>query len=318
MKISIIICTRNRHNAIGPCLASAAAALSAVQPIAAELLVVDNGSTDDTASRVKIWAAAQSFSVKLLSEPRKGVANARNCGLRYARGELLAFTDDDCCYSANYFAEFLALFQSDTRPVLRGGRVELGDPLDLPITIQTCPDTKRWDRLLNSARHSPLGGGAMLGCNFGMHRAVFERVGFFDENLGPGSSIPAAEDTDYIFRAYLASFMIEYVPCMTVFHNHGRRQKKEIQALIRNYVLGAGALYAKFGFRHPELHRKANSIVRKFRLVYEGGDDETLASAAPGALTQADLSKIEKIKYGLLGAALYFLRSFVRSSGPAI
>ena len=67
----------------------------------------------------------------------KGLLVARNCGIRRAQCDLFAFTDDDCRLVPNYFVDLLAHLQSDRVPTLRGGRVELGDPLDLPMTIKT-------------------------------------------------------------------------------------------------------------------------------------------------------------------------------------
>ena len=56
MKLSVIIATRNRAHAIGPCLNSIAAAFAKAAPFDAEIVVVDNGSTDDTSDIIKAWA----------------------------------------------------------------------------------------------------------------------------------------------------------------------------------------------------------------------------------------------------------------------
>jgi GT2 family glycosyltransferase len=56
----------------------------------------------------------------------------------------------------------------------------------------------------------------------------------FDERFGAGTNIPAGEDTDYIYRAYLADVTIEYVPDMAVFHHHGRKSVTQAINLFRN------------------------------------------------------------------------------------
>jgi len=74
-----------------------------------------------------------------------------NVALRAAQGEILAFTDDDCRLSKDYVNDLLRHDAGDAEPVLRGGRIELGDPTDLPLTIRTTPDRIRWNRRENSA-----------------------------------------------------------------------------------------------------------------------------------------------------------------------
>ncbi len=254
MKLSVLIATRNRSNAIASCLSSIAAAFANAGPIEAQIVVVDNGSTDDTAAVLKAWVNAGGVPVKPLHEPRKGKSRALNRALQTAQGEILAFTDDDCRLSKEYVNHLLRHDAADTELVLRGGRIELGDPTDLPFTINTDPTLKRWQQTMNSARHERFRG-RINGCNMTMRRALVERLGPFDEDFGPGSLIGAGEDTDYIYRAYLAGATLEYVPDMTVFHHHGRKTADDGKELFRGYMIAAGALYARYLFKHPDLCR---------------------------------------------------------------
>jgi len=96
--------------------------------------VVGNGSTDQTSAVIQQWASGSPFPVRLLSEPKAGLARAQNLALRTAQGEIHAFTDDDCRLSQNYVNDLLRHDAADTELVLRGGRIELGDPTDLPLT----------------------------------------------------------------------------------------------------------------------------------------------------------------------------------------
>jgi glycosyltransferase involved in cell wall biosynthesis len=90
------VATRNRAESILQCLDSIAVAFDQAAPLNAEIVVVDNGSSDGTLELVGSWVAASRVPVKLLHEARPGHARAQNVALQAARGELLKFTDDDC------------------------------------------------------------------------------------------------------------------------------------------------------------------------------------------------------------------------------
>jgi len=112
----------------------------------------------------------------------------------------------------------------------------------------------QWHKRTNAARHENLGN-CVVGCNLAMRRDVAERIGAFDRDFST-AKIPAGEDVDYVFRAYLAGITIEYVPDMVFFHHHGRKLPSDGTKLLRNYALGSGALYAKFFFRDANLCRQ--------------------------------------------------------------
>jgi GT2 family glycosyltransferase len=226
--------------------------LAKAAPLDAEIIVVDNGSQDATSRVVEQWATSCYFPLHLLVEPRAGLSFARNRALGTSRGELLVFTDDDCRLSKEYVTDLLRHDASDTEPVLRGGRVELGDHTDLPITIRTTTTCQRFNRQTNPATHDCIVG-HISGCNMAMRRALVEKLGPFDERFGAGSSLESSEDSDYLFRAYLAGFTLEYVPDMTIFHYHGRKQKPVGYKLYRAYSIGTGAMYAKYLFKQPNL-----------------------------------------------------------------
>lgn len=248
MKLSIIVCTRNRAHAIGPCLDSIARSLSRAPPGEAEIVVVDNASEDGTTQVVRGWAAGCGVSVNLVFEPRTGRVNARNCGFRAARGALLAFTDDDCRLDESYVENALRRDAQDASLVLRGGRVELGDPADLPLTIKTARVPRRWNIGMRSARHECLGN-CLHGCNMMMRRSLLERVGAFDTRVGD-------DDCDLVCRCYIAGITIEYAPDIVVYHHHGRKTPAEGYALFRGYMIEMGAIYAKYLFREPDLCRQ--------------------------------------------------------------
>jgi glycosyltransferase involved in cell wall biosynthesis len=137
VNISLIVCTRNRSHSLSKTLQSVSDAASAVAPGSIELVLVDNGSSDDTLGFIQAYAKSSTFRVVVVSEPRAGLARARNAGVAQAARSIIAFTDDDCCIRQDYFAEILRLFDADAHPSLRGGQVFLGDASDLPFTVRT-------------------------------------------------------------------------------------------------------------------------------------------------------------------------------------
>jgi glycosyltransferase involved in cell wall biosynthesis len=263
-ELSFIICTRNRAHAVRHSLDAVARAVHEAAGVTAELVVVNNGSTDGTAGVLKAWAASAPLRVKVIEEPRPGLAVARNSGIAAAAGRLLVFTDDDCLLDLCYVADLLEHDAGDNGPKIRGGRVELGDPGDLPFSIKREYSMCR----LRDGIHP---GGFILGCNMTMSRDVVERLGEFDERFGAGGRFRSGEDTEYLYRAYLAGIPVEYVPNMVVFHFHGRKDLREIHKLHYGYSIGNGALYAKYMFRSWRLLRHFYWDVRNSAREVFGG-----------------------------------------------
>lgn len=296
MKLSIIIATRNRAHAIVGCLDSIPPAFAKAGPLDAEIVVVDNGSTDNTFQIVTQWAARSPYPVRVLSERKPGLSRAHNRALLAAQGEFLAFTDDDCRLTEDYVADLLRHHAADSEPVLRGGRIELGDPADLPLTIKTTPEPMQWSRRLNSARHQPITG-QINGCNMTMPRVIVEKVGPFDERFGPGGVISSGGDSDYLFRAYLAGFTLAYVPDMTVVHHHGRKTAAQGRRLLQGYLIGTGAVFARhtpehFNFCRPFLWDCKNAV----KEILAGGSSTT---------TLDYFSHRDKVVYAVRGALRY-------------
>ena len=270
MQVSLILCTRNRASRLRDALASICRAFEREPAIEAEIVVVDNASTDGTADDLAKFAATSPIRTVVVSEPRPGLCAARNRGLRSATGDVIAFTDDDCRVSETYASELVAHFAADDGPVLRGGRIELGDRDDLPITIKTEPSIRRLDRKLHT-------GGFVHGANMAFAREIYERIGDFDERFGAGAWFRAADDADFVYRAYRAGFTVEYVPDMVVTHHHGRRDLDEAFRLHDNYDFGDGALFAKHVMRSPSILRFMVRTLKRFTFERLGREVPALA-----------------------------------------
>lgn len=237
--VSLLICTRNRAKSLTATLASVERAAAYAGNTTFEIVLVDNGSLDDTPKRLAEWQARQPFPVHLVHEPRAGLARARNTGLTLCKGQIVAMTDDDCVLHQNYFAAVCAAFEKVSGPAIIGGRILLGNPADLPVTI----------KLENHPMVAPshgFPGGFIMGANLAFTSDVVPLTGCFDERFGAGAPFVSAEDTDFLFRAAGLGVVVRYDPVMVVDHHHGRRHIDDETRLLAGYSFGDGALYAKY------------------------------------------------------------------------
>ncbi|VVS99040.1 Glycosyl transferase [Sphingomonas aurantiaca] len=239
--VSLLICTRNRANSLASTLESVERAAAYAGHLAVEVVLVDNGSLDDTPRRLAQWQAVQAFPVHLVQEPHPGLARARNTGLTRCTGRIVAMTDDDCVLHENYFSALCAAFERVSGPAIIGGRILLGNPADLPVTIKLEDHP-----MVAPSKGFP--GGFVMGANLAFTADVRRLTGCFDERFGAGAPFVAAEDTDFLFRAAGLGVAVLYDPLMVVDHHHGRREVDDETRLLAGYSFGDGALYAKYLF----------------------------------------------------------------------
>jgi GT2 family glycosyltransferase len=302
MKISVIICTKDRVASLEHCLRSVAQSIESAGCRDAEIVVVDNNSVDSTSMMVSEMSGSLRVPLRLVHEARTGLAVARNRGVGASCGSLLVFTDDDCQMNFTYIQELLDYDEKDVGLVMRSGSVVLGDPGDLPLSVMSTLSRQRWKRPMPLAEEGKLLS-ALIGCNMTMRRAVFDQLGPFDESLGAGTTCRASEDTDYFYRAYLANITLEFVPDMIVRHFHGRKSIAEKTKLLRNYAIGNGALVIKYLFTYPNFSR---------HLVWEmkGSLAELFGRSPP----QADrLAPFDRVGYMTAGCVAYVLSRARRS-----
>jgi len=188
-----------------------------------EILVVDNGSEDH------IEEVVDRFDhVRLLVEPRQGSYSARNRGIRNASGEIIAFTDADCVPSSTWVERGVSHLVRDPVIGLVGGRIDVlaDDPQDpngveLADIIISFQQRRFIEELRFAATASVF-----------TRKAVFDRVGFFDEALMSGG------DRDWGARVDDAGYQLVYADDVVITHP-ARRSLRQLYA--RSKRLHAGA-----------------------------------------------------------------------------
>lgn len=233
--IALLVATRDRAAQLARFLERLPAA--EIRAANAEVVIVDNGSTDDTPAVLRRFAERADFALKLREDNRPGKSAALNAAIAHVAADLLAFTDDDCYLGPGYFDVALREFAAGTLGYA-GGRIVLFDPADAPIATNL--STRR--RIFRPG--SFLRAGLVQGANMVMTRRAFEAAGGFDPEFGPGLAF-RCEDIDLVARASHAGFTGAYLPQLLVYHHHGRKPGVATDALRRQNAHGRGAYYAK-------------------------------------------------------------------------
>jgi hypothetical protein len=278
VQLSLIICTRNRAAQLEKCLASIQKADA--PGISLEIVLVDNGSTDHTQQVICGFAGVSAFPVEVAEEPKPGLGVARNAGLAKARGEVIAFTDDDCYLARDYLLRVSAVFSAG-RFQYCGGRVLRYDPCD---SLYGCDESQEPKCFPPFRALEP---GTIRGANMAFQRGVVDRVGWFDPIFGAGTAF-RCEDIDYCARASLAGFTGAYIPNLVVFHHHGRKPGTDLSEIERSDAYARGAYYAKFILEGKGFGVKASFIKNWMRLwVMKERSPTKLARELMGALQYA-------------------------------
>jgi glycosyltransferase involved in cell wall biosynthesis len=117
---SIVVCTYNRAESLRTTLASLDRL--DVAGLRVEAVIVDNNSADCTRAAFDEWQARTPLNARYCFEPRQGLSLARNTGVSAARGEVVAFTDDDVTVDSKWIRELVTAF-SVTGAAAAGGKI---------------------------------------------------------------------------------------------------------------------------------------------------------------------------------------------------
>ncbi|MGO9085993.1 MAG: glycosyltransferase [Candidatus Sulfotelmatobacter sp.] len=216
MDISVVLGTYNRANSLQGTLESLSSLIVPAN-LSWELLVVDNNSTDSTRGVIEKFAATATFPVQYVFEKRQGRAAALNAGIGEAKGEIIAFTDDDVFLHYDWLSRLKRTFdQFDCAAV--AGRVvpEWNHPKPDWLEMEGQFAVTNFDLgdELKEIRVPP------LGANSAFRKNVFKKYGLFRLDLGVNGSrhTITCDDTEFGERLIQGGEKIIYCPSAIIYH----------------------------------------------------------------------------------------------------
>lgn len=252
---SVIICTRNRCDALRETLSSLAL-VEIPDGATVEIIVVDNGSTDATRQTVT-ENANRSFGIRYFLEDRMGKSHALNTALREARGDILIFMDDDIRPSRGWL-------RGITEPIVDG----LYDALSGSVVI--APHLQRpWMTGMHRAwlasthyvdRTSP---DTAVGANMSVSRKALSLVPQFDPELGPGR-LGLWEDTLFSMQIKQMGMKLGFSENAVVEHFFDPARLERSSFLNHAKALGQSGAYVAWHWSHETI-RWASTSLKRFR-----------------------------------------------------
>jgi GT2 family glycosyltransferase len=298
-----------------------------------EVIVVDNRPAG--ADRIELPG------VRLVRETRPGNSAARNHGLAAAKGEIIAFTDDDVEVDRGWLRAIASRFTQHPEEACVTGLAlpaELETPAQValeeyyggfgPRTFEPVSHRMRAPRgrpLLGQATVDAIGhdgrvrrsfslyaaGSFGSGANMAYRARTLRELGGFDRTLGGGTEVRGGEDLAIFARLAWRGHSVGFEPAAIVHHTH-RREEAALERQIEGYGIGFGALLTALVLEDPRhLGRMLGTAGRAVRVMSADYRDKLDASPDANPRTR-ELARRER--RGMVIGPLLYLRSRVRRS----
>lgn len=229
--ISVVIPTYNRINLLMNCLTSFEN-LNYPREFF-EVIVVDDGSTDRSYENLKEITEQFTYKVRVIHQSNGGPARARNNGIRNARGEFIAFTDDDCEVDRNWLRKIIKGFTSEDIAGVGGMVISKND--------DTLSQYMDYYRILQPPSEGD-GVKYLVTANACYRRKVLLEVDGFSEEI----KNPGGEDPDLSYKIKTLGHRLVYNLHAKVYHNH-KQDLKSFYRTFYNYGRGVAYLNNKWG-----------------------------------------------------------------------
>lgn len=276
MRITVILCTYNRCRSLAKALNSAAS-LALPESDEWEVLVVDNNSRDKTREVVEDFCRRHPERFRYLFEPQPGKSHALNAGIREARGEVLAFMDDDVTVEPTWLQNLTAALRNNEWAGA-GGRVLREWTCSAPhwLSVQGPYEAMGWPLVhfdlgheVGVLTHAP------CGTNMAYRKEMFLKYGGFRTDLGPhpGNEIrsrdgtPVCEDKELGERLMAAGERLRYEPSAVVYHPVPEHRLKKEYFLAWWFDCGRGSV-RKGGLR-PDIWGIPRHYLRMLKLAIQ-------------------------------------------------
>jgi cellulose synthase/poly-beta-1,6-N-acetylglucosamine synthase-like glycosyltransferase len=252
-RVTAAVCTRHRASQLASCL-DALTALDYPRPLL-DVIVVDNAPVDASTRDL----VARYPGVRYVCEPRPGLDNARNRAIEEARGEILAYTDDDVIVDRGWVRAIARAFEEEPHAMCVTGLV-VPDELDTPSQILFeryggfGRGFRRWVHRVEGAsamRHHGGTGRFGTGANMAFRTRFFAEQGRFDPHLDVGTPASGGGDLEMFFRVLKHGHALVYEPAALVRHRH-RRTYPELRTQIANNGIGFYAYLTRTARAYPD------------------------------------------------------------------
>lgn len=310
--VSVIIPTRDRPDVLAGCLRS----ILASEYPDYEIIVVDNAPRTSAVKDLIEREYTSNKRIRYAREDRSGSAAARNKGLESARGDIVAFTDDDVVVDRYWLAELAAGFDAADNVACVTGLI-------LPLELQT--PAQLWfeeyggfskgfsRRVWGLGKYKPTdplfpynAGCFGSGNSMAFRRATLAKLGNFDPTLGNGTPALGGVDVESFLRVIVKGYQLVYQPTAIIHHLH-RRDYAGLRSQVYNYGVGMTALLTKTLLANPAF---ALDFLRKIPI---GVRFALNPNSALNALKRSDyppeLTRLDRV--GMLYGPLAYVRSLV-------
>ena len=243
--ISIVVCTHDRTETLSKCLDS----LLQLQYPKYEIILVDNAPSTHATAKLVQGDYGGVERLRYVRENQPGLSRARNCGVRAAKGEIIAFTDDDVVVDKYWLLELVRCFRASNVVCVTG--------LVLPLEQETLAQytfekygglgkgfSKKTFDASNVHTHLYRAGRLGAGANMAFTSSFLYSIGGFDPALGAGSPTRSAEETAVFLQVLLHNYSLVYTPSAMVHHLH-RREYRALCMQVYNYGVGFTAYLIK-------------------------------------------------------------------------
>ena len=278
IKLTIAIPTHNRAATLRETLASVSA-LAIPADIATECIVVDNGSTDDTAHTIETAAHNSPLRVRRVFEARLGSSFARNRAVAESASDFIFFIDDDVIVEPDWAAELLTS--------LRDRNLDAACGMVLPRWSSAPPawlGPSLWVKLAvhdqRAIAAAPPAAAEHLvnyfSANVGFRRSAFERFGNFREDLGVVGGNPiSGEDTELFARIMARGGTIGFAPRAIVHHMIPAERMTRAYLRRKSFAYGVGSAFAG-GRSHNRPDKLIRNAIRMAAAKLRGDPERAL------------------------------------------